>query len=434
MTKGRIFSILDPAREAAMNDMSLGLKEALNLVLKNTRPLGVESVGLVECVGRTAAKDFTALVDSPSMDSSRKDGYAVMSGDTANAASNHPVRLRILGSVGAGQMKGFRVESGTTVRVLTGAPIPSGADAVAAEEHVTRLENDVLVETSLEQGQNILRRGSDISLGDCVVQSRRRISPLVAGLLAAAGHSMVPVFKSPVVGIVAIGDELVRPGTLLEQGKLYESNTITLASWCRRYGIHSSVAIVEDDPRTIASALNTLSNETDALLTSGGAWTGACDFVAQVLEDLGWKKIFHRIRIGPGKGAGFGILNQKPVFVLSGGPPSNLVGFLEVALPGLLALSGYSNPGLPSMEARLGSGLAGGTTSWTDFFFGTIEYNNGLPRFYPQEKHTRLCSIAKATAVAAIPEGWDSLPEGTVVRVQLLESAPSDGQAGAGLP
>ena len=147
---------------------------------------------------------------------------------------------------------------------------------------------------------------------------------------------------------------------------------------------------------------------------------GDHDIVAQVLEGLGWKKVFHKIRMGPGKAAGFGLLDDKPVFMLAGGPSSNLMGFLQIALPGLLALSGHANPGLPGINARLASELKGREPDWTDFFFGTLEPDEGLPTFYPLKERSRLSSIAKATAVASIPEGQEYLSEGSVVYVQVL--------------
>jgi molybdopterin molybdotransferase len=143
--------------------------------------------------------------------------------------------------------------------------------------------------------------------------------------------------------------------------------------------------------------------------------------VAQILAELGWKQVFHRIRMGPGKAVGFGMLDKKPVFVLPGGPPSNLMAFLQIALPGLLALSGHANPGLPRIDARLAYDLRDGTTDWTDFFFGTLEFGGGLPVFYPMKKRSRLSSIAEAAAVASIPEGQDYLPKGSVTSVQLLK-------------
>jgi len=167
--------------------------------------------------------------------------------------------------------------------------------------------------------------------------------------------------------------------------------------------------------------VRSLSLETDAILTSGGAWMGDYDLVARVLEGLGWKQVFHRIRIGPGKAVGFGTLDNKPVFILPGGPPSNLMGFLQIALPGLLALSGRNDPVLPGISARLASDLEEGDADWTDFFFGTLEPGEDLPLFCPMKKRSRLSSLGRAAAVASIPEGHHSLSAGSLVHVQLLK-------------
>jgi len=403
-----------------MKGISLGLNEALHLTLDGIKPLPAENVALVDTVDRVAASNLYALVDSPSIDVSRKDGYAVLSHEVADATAQNPVRLRLLGSMAAGSETDIEIKPGTTVRVLTGARIPTGADAVVAEEFVKYGDNNVLVETFAEPGRNILPRGSDVAYRKCILRSGQQISPGMAGLLAAAGHSTVPVFGSPVVGIIGTGDEIVESGKPLAEGKLYASNIITLAGWCNKYKMKTRLTIVKDDHDAIFSALKILSGETDAVITSGGAWAGDHDMVAQVLEGLGWKQVFHWIRIGPGKAIGFGILNKKPVFVLPGGPSSNLMGFLQIALPGLLALSGHATSGLPRINARLDSELRGRDPDWTDFFFGSLELNDELPTFYPMKKRSRLSSIAEATAVASIPEGQDCVLQGSVISVQLL--------------
>ncbi|OPY76023.1 MAG: Molybdopterin molybdenumtransferase [Syntrophorhabdus sp. PtaU1.Bin153] len=403
-----------------MKGMTLGLKEALRLTLEGVKLLPAENVALVDCVDRIAASDLYALVDSPSMDSSRKDGYAVLAREIAAATTENPVRLCLLGSMAAGGDKDIQIKPGTTVRVLTGARIPTGADAVVAEEFVKKRDDDVLVEAPAEP-KNILPRGSDVASRKCILRAGQQISPSMAGLLAVAGHSMIPVFMTPVVGIIGTGDELVEPGKPLEDGKLYASNIVTVAGWCSRYKMKPRMAIVKDDHDAILDTLRILSDETDAVITSGGAWTGDHDMVAEVLEELGWKQVFHRIRIGPGKAVGFGVLHEKPVFILPGGPPSNLMGFLQIALPGLLALSGHTNPGLPRLNARLGSELREGKRNWTDFFFGTLQFDDELPTFNPMKKRSRLGSIAEATAVASIPEGQDHLLEGSIIDVQLLK-------------
>ena len=404
-----------------MKAMSLGLKEALRLTMECINPLPAENVALVDSVDRIAASDLHARVDSPSMDVSRKDGYAVLSHELADATTEYPVRLRLLSSMAAGSERDIQIKPGTAVRVLTGARIPTGANAVVAEEFVQRSGNYLLMDTAIKPGKNILPAGSDVISQECILRSGQQISLVMPGLLAAAGHSMVPVYINPVVGIIGTGDELVEPGNPLAGGQIYASNGITLAGWCNKYKMKTRMTIVKDDYEAIFSTIKTLSDETDAVITTGGAWTGDYDMVAKLLEGLGWKEVFHRIRIGPGKAVGFGILENKPVFILPGGPPSNLMGFLQIALPGLLALSGHTNPGLPVMNARLASELGGGESDWTDFFFGTLEFDDGLPSFHPMKKRSRLSSIAKATAVASIPEGQDHLLEGSVINVQLLK-------------
>lgn len=401
-------------------NMSIGLQEALRLTLESIKPLPVESVELIESLDRTTAADLYALVDSPSMDASLKDGYAVLSSEVAAATPEKPVRLSQAGYLAAGEEKHLELKPGTTVRVLTGARIPAGANAVVAEEYVKPEGNDVLVTIFAEPGRNILPRGSDVAFQKCIIRSGRQISPGIVGLLAAAGHSMVPVFKKPTVGIVGTGDEIVAPGDPITEGKLYASNLMTLAAWCNKYRMKTRITIVPDDSDAIFSTLKTMAAEVDAVMTSGGAWTGDRDIVAQVLERLGWQEVFHRIRIGPGKAVGFGLLDNKPVFILPGMPSSNLLGFLQIALPGLLSLAGQENPGLPRINARLGNELRGREPDWTDFFFGRLEENDGLPIFHPLRGRSRLRSVAEAGAVASIPEGQDFIPEGAVISVQLL--------------
>jgi molybdopterin molybdotransferase len=403
-----------------MKRLSLGLKEAMRLTMESLKPLPAENVDLLDSVDRVAASDLHALVDSPPVDTSRKDGYAVLSHEVAHATVENPVRLRLLGRMAAGDREEIRVEPGTTVRLLTGACIPTGADAVVAEEFVKRDGDDVLVEIFADTAKNILPRGGDVELRKCILRSGQKISPMTAGLLAAAGHHMIPVHRLPLIGILGTGNEIVEPGNPLAKGHLYASNIITLAGFCRRYKMQAGMTIVRDDRKAMLGAIKKMSEDSDALITSGGAWRGDHDIVAHVLDELGWEKVFHRIRIGPGKAVGFGMLGKKPVFILPGGPPSNLMGFLQIALPGLLALSGHANPGLPRINARLASELSEGKPDWTDFFFGTLEYGEGFPIFHPMKKRSRLNSISLAMAVASIPEGQDHLLAGSVISVQLL--------------
>jgi molybdopterin molybdotransferase len=401
--------------------LTVGLDEALKLTLERINPLSdTESVALLDSVNRMVSEDLYARVDSPSVDASLKDGYAVSAQEVEKATPEHPVLLRLAGSVAAGGRQDLHVLPKTTLRVLTGAKIPPGADAVVSEEFVTTDGDNALFNNSAEPGRNILAKGTDVALGQCILRRGCSLTPGLVGMLAAAGHEYVSVIRNLKVAIVATGDEIVAPGRPLPEGKLYASNMTTLGAWCHRYKMQIQMAVVKDDPDEILSILRRHIQDADAIMTSGGAWTGDRDMVAQILERLGWEQIFHRIRIGPGKAVGFGLLRNKPIFILPGGPPSNLMGFLQIALPGLLKLSGCLQPGLPVARVRLASDLTGRHADWTQFIFGVLETHSEIPLFHSLRHRSRLGSIAEAQAIAAIPEGKTHLPAGTVIPAQLL--------------
>ncbi len=397
-----------------------GLKEALQMTLERIGPLGTEKVALLDGLNRILADDVCAMVDSPSIDASLKDGYAVKSAQVDHASREHPVRLRLAGCLAAGARENMRVVPDTTVRVLTGAQIPPGADAVVAEEFVDAAGDEVVIYRDAEPGRNILPKSSDVALDQVVADKGTLLTPGLVGLLAASGHSRLPVVRNPDVAIIATGDEVVAPGQPLPKGKLYASNITTLGGWCRRYGMRTNLTVVSDDAGQIRAALERYVGQADALITSGGAWTGDRDLVAEILDGMGWRQAFHRIRIGPGKAVGFGTLRDKPVFILPGGPPSNLMGFLQIALPGLLKLAGYRRCGLPMIKVRLASRLSGRFADWTQFIYGTLEASDDLPVFHALDGRSRLRSMAEAQAVVAIAEGETVLAAGSAILAQSL--------------
>ena len=303
---------------------------------------------------------------------------------------------------------------------MTGARIPDGADAVVAEEYAATNADTISFFRDAEPGRNILPKSSDVALDQIVARRGERLSPGLVGLLAAAGHDRLPVVRSPDVAIVATGDEVVAPGQPLPEGKLFASNITTLAGWCRRYGMRTQLAVVKDQADRISDTLSQFVAQSDAVITSGGAWTGDRDLVAQILERLGWQQAFHRIRIGPGKAVGFGTLQEKPIFILPGGPPSNLMGFLQIALPGLLKLAGHQYCGLPVINVRLACQFTGRFADWTQFTYGTLEASPEVQIFHPLVGKSRLRSMAEAQAVVAIPEGQTLLAANSVVQAQLL--------------
>jgi len=398
----------------------IGYETAIKMTLENIQPLDKEVLPLVDATDRIVAEDLKSFVDSPSVDVSLKDGYAICSEDIINAAPDNPVLLKIKGIITAGLNNEFFLEKGTAIRILSGAKIPKGANAVVSEEFTSNFGNYISVIKHAEPGRNILKKGSDISRGDCVISVGEKLLPSKIGMLAASGYDKIHVFKRPYIGIIATGDEVVAPGKPLPEGKLFASNLFTLNAWCRRYGMKTEIDIVSDQLGLLVEKLSFMLETYDAVLTSGGAWTGERDFIVSVLEQLGWKQVFHRIRIGPGKAVGFGLKYGKPIFILPGGPPSNLMAFLQIALPGLMKLAGYKYTGLPRIIVKLSETVVGRQIDWTHFIFGKLEEKENTIFFHPLKLVSRLQSMAQADGIICIPEGVEKIITGTFIPAQLL--------------
>jgi molybdopterin molybdotransferase len=397
----------------------ISYSQAFALTLGNIQPNGAEQLGIIQCVGRIAAEDLFGRVDSPSLDVSLKDGYAIQSRDIVAACPQRPITLRLVGAVTAGGDWRGVVHSGEALRILSGAPLPDGADAVISEEFARRDGERVVATNDAHPGRNVLARGADVQRGQLLASKGECLSPPMIGLLAAAGHEKLAVVKRPRVAILATGDEVVAPGAPLPQGKLYASNLVTLAAWCARYGFEVQTGVVRDDEAAIRHNLLDCLDQCDVLLTSGGAWSGERDLVVRILDDLGWQKIYHRVRIGPGKAIGFGLYHAKPVFCLPGGPPSNHMAFLQLALPGLQKMAGYQSLGLPWATARLAESVRG-QIDWTQFVHGRLERGQAGLVFHPMAPKSRLQMMAQADAIVAIPEGQAEIPAGGLVQAQVL--------------
>jgi molybdopterin molybdotransferase len=398
----------------------IGFGEAFDLALENVRPLAPEWRRLSDGLDTVAAEEMQARVDAPSASSSLKDGYAVRSEDLAGASLQTPVKLSLRGVAAAGDLDLRRVYPYSAVRILTGGRIPLGADAVVAEEFSLREIGGIVVDQAIEAGRNILRQGEDVRAGETLARAGECLTPGRLGLLAAAGHSYVTVHPRPRVAVIATGDEIRLPGAPLEPGQLYASNAVTLEAWCRRFKCETILMVVPDRPAAILEALREAVETSDVVLTSGGAWSGERDLVRLALEDLGWQMVFHRIRLGPGKATGMGWVGRCPVFMLPGGPPSNLVGFLKLALPAILKMSGHLEGGLPRQRVRLKSD-ARGPSDWTQAVFGGIQTDGeGRRLFEPDRQASRLKAMGYARALLTIPEGVDRMPAGSAVHVEML--------------
>ena len=397
----------------------IGYTEALGLTLANVDVTGSETVFLQDLTGRILAQDLTARVDSPSINASLKDGYAVRSCDLARASADNPVRLNVSGRVTAGDASRLTVTAGQTVRITTGAPIPEGADAVLAEEFVESREDHILCLNTAEPGRNVLPRGTDIRQDENVAVKGEKITPALTGLMATAGLEAAEVYRLPRAAVIATGDEVVAPGRPLPPGKLYASNLVEICSWLDHHRIACRVDMARDREADIIRAIEEARPRVDAFITSGGVWGSERDLMTGVLRQMGWQGIYHRVKIGPGKAIAFGLLAGKPFFCLPGGPPSNEMAFLQLALPGLLKMKGETAIGFPVATARLTTPVQG-DRDWTQFIHARTERIDGVLTVTPLKQKSRLQSMARKNALIVIPEGVGALDAGSLVDIQLL--------------
>jgi molybdopterin molybdotransferase len=397
----------------------ISFKEAFDLTLSNV-PVGqTEILPLAQLTAKILSEDIVSNVDCPSISTSLKDGYAVVSTDLMKASAKNPVKLELVGHLGAGDFSKLAITGGQTVRVTTGAPLPDGADAVISEEFCQISGKFILTHNTAESGRNLLEKGSDVRQGETVANKGEKLSPPLLGLLASAGLDRAPVYKSPKVAVIATGDEVIAPGKPLAQGKLYASNMVELCAWLSYYGMHYTADLVADRKADIQSAIAEHLSAADVFLTSGGAWGSERDLILRVAEGLNWHAIYHRVRMGPGKPVGFGLLEKKPFFVLPGGPPSNEMAFLQLALPALLKMKGEQTLTFPTVQARL-SETVHGHKDWTDFVHARLQKKADQLIVHPNKLKSRLHSMARKEALIIIPEDREKLAAGSLIDIQLL--------------
>ena len=400
----------------------IGFEEALNLALDSVTLLPEERCSTVDSLGRIASRDIMAIVDSPSVDSSMKDGYAVVSSDISAATSSRSVELKLIGVIGAGAdpEMSIGIAPGTAVRILSGSVIPKGADAVLAEEFTEERPGAVLAFADAYPGRNILCRGTDVSAGEVLVRSGAEITPARIGLLAAGGVSQTPVVRRPRVGLLATGDEVLLPGKPIKEGKLYASNVALQEAWLRSKGIPCSIEVCGDSFDKLATAIESMLDGLDVLITSGGAWTGDRDLVVKVLDSLGWKLIFHRVRMGPGKAVGMGQIDGKIIFCLPGGPPSNEMAFFMIVLPSLLRMAGCKKHPFLQLYGRLVRDVVG-QSDWTQFVHCDLSRQNSEFHLAPLDMTRRLSGMNRTRAIVKIPEGVELLESQSIVPFAALD-------------
>jgi len=402
-------------------------EEALRIVLShfNIKPLGVETVPLVEATGRVLAENVYALIDLPPFDRATMDGYAVRSLDLIGASDLSPVKLRIAGRVECGFKPTVEVTEGTCVEVATGAPVPPGADSIVMVEYTKQTGSEVLVYRSTHPGENIQFTGTDISKGDLVLRRCTVLTHREIALLAALGVSHVKVFRKPRVAIIATGTELVEPGLdLSDVGKIYDSNTYMLYAVLQELGCDPvRLGVVPDDEKMLEEMIARGVQECDVVLITGGTSAGTSDITYRVLEKMG-RVLIHGLQIKPGKPTVIADIDGKPVFGLPGYPNSALIVFYLIVKP-IISKMLCREETCTEVEAELGGRLLGAQGRRAIYPVMIIRRGSRIIAYPLSLQQGSLSPIVYADGLVLVPENVDFLEEGEKVHVRLLrESLP----------
>jgi molybdopterin molybdotransferase len=300
------------------------VKKAQNIINSSLKKVGVEEISLEDAYKRVLAEEVTSLLNSPPFERSAMDGYAIRAEDTFGFSETNPAKLRIIDSIGAGQVSNAVVESGNAVKIATGAPIPEGANAVVMEEYTVSEGDYIDVEMSLTPKENVSPMGEDIHKGDIVLSEGRIIRPQDLAIIASAGYNRVKVFKKPKIGVITTGSELVMPRPDITGAEVINSNHYTFKAL-----VESAMAIPTlihciDSEKLVNEEFKRLLETHDALISTGGTAISKGDVVVDVTAEIG-EVLIHGVALRPGKPFGFGIINKKPIFMLSGYPVAAMV-------------------------------------------------------------------------------------------------------------
>jgi len=388
------------------------------------KPVGTETISLSESYDRTLANNMVSLHDIPPFNRSTVDGYAVRAEDTFGAEEDHPVSLRLVGRVSVGEAPRVEVQRGTLAEIVTGAPIPEGADAVVMIEYTAREGNSILIRQAVSTRENVMKAGSDIRKGETVLKKGTVLSTYEIGVLAAIGSAKVEVFKRPRVALFSTGAEIVEPGKSLAPRKIFDINAHALSAAVVACGGESlNMGIVQDEANQLKVALQKALKTADIVTTSGGVSVGPTDIIPKVLDTLGKPGVLvYGIAVRPGKPTTMAVVDNKPVFSLPGHPASALLIFHVFVRPVLLSMGGRKEKPV-IVKAVVSERLFPSRGRRT---YVTVTLKKGragrlLASSTPSGLSGAITTLAKADGFTVIHESQQFVEKGAVVEVELFK-------------
>ena len=413
----------------------LSVEEARERILSYFEPLTTIEVPLLDALGLSLAENLTADFDIPPLANSAMDGYAVRASDVVSASEGEPIILPVDGYVAAGYVPDRPLAVGSAMRIMTGAPIPDGADAVVPFEDTDEDERDtrsaeltaIGIRLNVESGENVRPAGEDIRRGTTVVDEGTELTPGVIGVAASLGRTSVKVVRRPVVAIVSTGDELVEPGEALHPGKIYNSNAYSVASMAEKHGAIAKIVGTARDSIESLEGLLEEAVEYDMVVTSAGVSKGDYDVVKDVLAKGGEIALWS-VRMRPAKPLAFGALRAKngrmvPHLGLPGNPVSAMVAFEQFGRPAIRVMLGKDPLPKPAIFATLDDPVHNydGRRVYARVEVYRDEQGNYRARSTGTQSSGALHSMARAQGLAICPDDVAMVPSGTEIKVEMLE-------------
>ncbi len=399
----------------------LSVEEACKRILDGIRRMPAERVPLAKGLGRVLAEPVASPLDHPPWDTSSMDGYAVRSLDVAKAGRTRPRILKVVEEIAAGARPRRSLSKGEASKIMTGAPLPPGADAVVRVEESERRGGEVALFSAGEPGRYIRKQGLAIKKGEVVIREGTLLRPFEIAMAAAIGRSSLRVSSRPKVAILATGDELAEPGQRRRPQEIYDSNSWGLAAQVSEAGgIPRRLGIARDTRADLAQKL-ARALSADCILAAGGVSMGDFDFVREALERVGAKMDFWKVAMQPGQPLAFGRIGGKPAFGLPGNPVSALVTFEQFVRPALLSALGRSDIFRPELLATLEEDLTK-PSGRKRFVRGVLTFRDGrcFVRSTGDQDSSILQSLVKANCLIVLPEMMERAPRGAEVTVQCL--------------
>lgn len=393
------------------------VQQAKKLLANNITSLEPIYLNLEAALSHIIAEDISTPIDLPPFTSSAMDGYAIRISDVNGIGT---AKLKISGEVKAGNSKILTVKGGCAIKIYTGAPIPIGADCVVIQENTQQIHDHVIIKVIPKENENIRRQGEEIKKGKKVIKKGTLINPGTIGFLSVMGISKVKVIRKPRVYLIVTGNELVRPGDILEPGQIYDSNSFAISSALKEMGI-DDIKLVrkKDNFKAIERIFKKAVIESDMIIFTGGVSVGKYDYVRDLLDNVRYETVFYKVEQKPGKPLYFGKYEKKVIFGLPGNPVSSLVCFYEYVYPALRKMMGHSRIYLEEKSLPLLKTIKCKNDK-VNFLSGSVSRGSVMP-LQNQQSHM-MSSFAKANSLIFVPKYRKILKKGDNVKVHILPS------------